>query len=223
MRSVMLYRLILTKRFAARPTCPTRTVSATTQDLSQELLERRDQIRTFIERHFGSQRAFCQATSLKPARVSKALQDRYISNRRLLPLEHAIERWKKQNGATTEKTEVTVPVYVLKNGRLRPLGEREPVGQRGVPHSVDRERLVYVEVTFSHHTVVELVEPDGVGLDALRGTAQQETLDFASLSNGQWAYVTVRFDAEGRPDIPGGAPDDLTIFGRAVMRLDIGQ
>lgn len=198
-------------------------MSATTQDLSQELRSRRDQIRTFIERHFGSQRAFCQATNLKPARVSKALQDRYISNRRLLPLEHAIERWKKQNGATTERDEVTVPVYVLKKGRLHPLGEREPVGNRGVPRSVDRDRLIYVEVTFSHHTVVELIEPEGVGLDALRGTAQQETLEYASLSNGQWAYLTVRFDEQGRPDIPGGAPSDLTIFGRAVMRLDIGQ
>ena len=198
-------------------------MSATTQDLSQELRKRRDQIRTFIERHFGSQRAFCQATNLKPARVSKALQDRYISNRRLLPLEHAIERWKKQNGATTERDEVTVPVYVLKNGRLHPLGEREPVGNRGVPCSVDRDRLIYVEVTFSHHTVVELIEPEGVGLDALRGTAQQETLEYASLSNGQWAYLTVRFDEQGRPDIPGGAPNNLTIFGRAVMRLDIGQ
>lgn len=198
-------------------------MSATTQDISADLEERRKAIKTFINRHFGSQRAFCQATDLKPARVSKALQDRYISNRRLLPLEHAIQRWKKEHGATRKTKDVTVPVYALRNGRLHPIGEREPVGDRGLPSEVERDRLIYVEVTFTHHTVVELIDPKGVSLQALRGTTQQESLEYAALAGGQWAYLTVRFDDQGRPEIPGGAPDDLTIFGRAVIRLDIGQ
>lgn len=198
-------------------------MSATTQDISADLKQRRDQITTFIERHFGSQRSFCQATDLKPARVSKALQDRYISNRRLLPLEHAIQIWKQQHGATTETSDVTIPVYALQSGRLRPRGEREPVGSRGISEDVSREQLIYVEVTLTHHTVVEAIEPEGVRLRALRGTAQQESREYAALTDGQWTYLTVQFDEQGRPSIPGDAPNDLTIFGRAVLRIEVEQ
>lgn len=202
-------------------------MNATTKDIPKELSRRRDAIRVFIDRHFGSQRAFCKATDLKPARVSKALQNRYISNRRLLPLEHAIKQWKRAHGATEDAQDVTVPVYALDGGRLRPRGEREPVGRRAVPDDVNRDRLVYVDVTFTHHAVLEVVDAKkaehGVDVAAVHGAARNATLEYAGLTGGQWTYLTVRFDERGRPDLVNGDPETVQLFGRAVMKLDIGK
>lgn len=195
---------------------------AVQSETKQDLARRRDEIKSFIDRHFGSQRAFCQATDLKPARVSKALQDRYLTNRRLLPLEHAVDRWKRKHGASLDNEDVSVPVYQLRGGRLRPRGEREPVGYRGVANDVDRERLLYVEVTFAHHCVLELIATEGVPLSELDGTDVDTTLEYACLANSQWVYLDVHFDTQGNASLAGNRVDDVRFFGRSVIKLDVG-
>lgn len=206
------------------PSASRSSSSARSGTVSPELDERRRRVREFIDTNFGSQRAFCEATGLKPARVSKALQDRYISNRRLLPLEHAMEKWRADRGAGTESDDPTVPVYRLTDQALRPVGDREPIGDRALGGPGDRDDLLYVEVTHGHHAVVERGRADRRSVDDLRDEGRSETIVYAGLVGGVWTYVPIRFGDDGRahppPDV---SADDLVLFGRtrAVLRLHL--
>lgn len=195
---------------------------ALSRDIPEDLARRRQKIRTYIDEHFGSQQAFCNATGLKPARVSKALHDRYISNRRLLPLEHAINQLGGDQEGAVSADAHSIPVYRLQEHALSPTGEEETIGMRAVGPNVDDERLAYVEATFGHHAVIELVDPAGVAREQLAETFREKTVEYAALVSSQWTYVTVQFDAEGRPHLSSDL-DEATVrlFGRAVFTLHL--
>lgn len=185
-----------------------------------EIDQRRRRVRRFIDTNFGSQRAFCEATGLKPARVSKALQDRYVSNRRLLPLEHAIEQWRAERGRSAIDRDQTVPVYRLIGGEPHPIGDREPVGPRLIGARLDREHLLYIEVTFGHHAIIERCESDRLRLDDLHGSRPPGTTEYAGLVDDVWAYVPVRFDRDGRASLPASLDNRrVVLFGRVVTTL----
>lgn len=189
-------------------------------DVPDDLKERRKKIQKFIKKNFGSQRAFCRAVDLRAARVSKALQNRYISNRRLLPLEHAITNWKRSQGETDRADDVTIPVYYLDDSELHPRGERSPIPHRTVPNEIDWSRLVYVEVTFSHHTIIEMINASGVRITDVQPPGDSTTVEYAAQIGQQWGYVTLRFDADGKATLAGGHDaSDVLLFGRAVLTL----
>jgi len=186
--------------------------------------QRRRRVRRFIDTNFGSQRAFCEATGLKPARVSKALQDRYVSNRRLLPLEHAIEQWRAERGRSAVESDHTVPVYRLVGGEPHPIGDREPVGPRLIGSRIDRERLLYVEVTFGHHAIIEQGRSDRLHLDDLHGSQPPGTTEYAGLVDDVWAYVPVRFGRDGQASLPDSLDERrVVLFGRVVTTLQPRQ
>jgi hypothetical protein len=188
--------------------------------VSSELDERRRQVRRFIELNFGSQRAFCEATGLKPARVSKALQDRYVSNRRLLPLEHAIDQWRTARGRGAAESDSTIPVYRLAGDGLQPDGDREPIGSRLIGAGTDRDRLLYVEVTYGHHAVIERGPSRRLGVDDLTGTQPPGTVEYAGFVDGVWTYLPVRFVDNGRAELPASLRDRRVVLaGRVIARL----
>jgi hypothetical protein len=188
--------------------------------VSSELAERRRRVRRFIELNFGSQRAFCEATDLKPARVSKALQDRYVSNRRLLPLEHAIDQWRSARGGGTVETDSTIPVYRLAGDGLQPVGDREPIGSRLIGTGTDRDRLLYVEVTYGHHAVIERGATGRLGVEDLTGLRPPGTVEYAGFVDGVWTYLPVRFADDGRAELPASLCDRRVVLaGRVIARL----
>ena len=193
--------------------------------VSSKLDERRGQVRHFIELNFGSQRAFCEATGLKPARVSKALQDRYVSNRRLLPLEHAIDQWQTARGRGAAESDPTIPVYRLAGGELQPVGDREPIGPRLIGTGTDRDALLYVNVTYGHHAVIERGPSGRLDVEDLIGTQPPGTAEYAGLVDGVWTYVPVCFADDGRAELPASLRERrVVLFGRviATMRLRHG-
>jgi len=187
----------------------------------EKLKERRNQILAFIDEHFGTQRAFCEATGLKPARVSKALQNRYLTNRRLLPIEHAIEEWKEEQGLGASTDGITMPVYRLQSRRLRPTGLQETVTPRLLKEECDASELAYILVTPYHHSVIELVDAQGAlpqEVDAPNGTSSAR---YAALLNGQWDYVTVMWDMGGTPSLAERTDADVKLFGRPVSTIKL--
>lgn len=188
--------------------------------VSSELDERRRRVRRFIELNFGSQRAFCEATGLKPARVSKALQDRYVSNRRLLPLEHAIDQWRNERGRGPGEADATIPVYRLSGNELQPVGDREPVGPRLIGTGTDRDALLYVDVTYGHHAVIERGPSDRLRVEDLAGTQPPGTVEYGGLVDGGWTYVPVRFADDGSAELPASLRERrMVLFGRVIATM----
>lgn len=199
---------------------PTSPPTVSSSRVSSELDGRRRQVRRFIERNFGSQRAFCEATGLKPARVSKALQDRYVSNRRLLPLEHAIDQWRNERGRGLGEADATIPVYRLSGSELLPVGDREPIGPRLIGTRTDRDGLLYVGVTYGHHAVIEQGPSGRLGVDDLTGTQPPGTVEYAGLVDGVWTYVPVRFAEDGRAGLPASLRERrVVLFGRVIATM----
>lgn len=200
------------------------TVSVTTKvqkETSEDLRQRRDRILAFIEEHFGTQRAFCEATGLKPARVSKALQDRYLTNRRLLPIEHSIEQWKSDQGISTTGDGIQMSVYRLQSRRLRPTGLQETVTGRLLTEECDQDRLVYVLVTPYHHAVIELVDAQGLAPQDVPAPNGPASIRYAALVSGQWEYVSVEWDAESTPSLPEKTDAEVKLFGRPITTIKL--
>lgn len=186
-----------------------------------KLKQRRNQILAFIDEHFGTQRAFCEATGLKPARVSKALQNRYLTNRRLLPIEHAINQWKEEKGLGTTTEGIRMAVYRLQSRRLRPTGLQETVTPRLLTEECDPDSLAYILITPYHHAVVELVDAHGALPNELTAPDGASTARYAALVNGQWDYVTVVWDMSGNATLPERTDAEVKLFGRPVSTIKL--
>ncbi len=187
----------------------------------EKLEERRDRILAFIDEHFGTQRSFCEATGLKPARVSKALQDRYLTNRRLLPIEHAISTWKEQEGLGLTTEGIRMAVYRLQSHRLRPTGLQETVTPRLLTEECDPEQLAYILITPYHHAVIELVSAQGAAPQDLPVPSETTSARYAALVNGQWDYVTVVWDMSGTATLPERTDAEVKLFGRPISTIKL--
>jgi len=187
----------------------------------EKLEERRDRILAFIDEHFGTQRSFCEATGLKPARVSKALQDRYLTNRRLLPIEHAINTWKEEKGLGLTSEGVRMAVYRLQSRRLRPTGLQETVTKRLLTEECDFNRLAYILITPYHHAVVELISAQGALPKEVNAPADTSSARYAALVNGQWDYVTVVWDMSGAATLPERTNAEVKLFGRPISTIKL--
>ena len=190
-------------------------------EITEDLKERRNRILAFIDEHFGTQRSFCEATNLKPARVSKALQNRYLSNRRILPIEHAIEQWKKQEGLGVATDGVQMSVYRLQSRRLRPTGLEEAVSQRQLTEEYAPDQLAYVLVTPYHHAVIELIDAFGAVPDDLEAPAGAASTRYAALVDGQWDYVTVVWGMDGQATLPERSNAEVRLFGRPISTIKL--
>ncbi|PEN13594.1 hypothetical protein CRI94_09815 [Longibacter salinarum] len=185
------------------------------------LKQRRNQILAFIDEHFGTQRAFCEATGLKPARVSKALQNRYLTNRRILPIEHAIEQWKDEKGLGASTEGIRMSVYRLQSRRLRPTGLQETVTPRLLTEECDNDKLAYILVTPYHHAVIELVDAQGILPQELDMPSSGSTARYAALVDGQWDYVTVIWDMSGTPTLAERTDAEVKLFGRPISTIKL--
>ena len=74
---------------------------------NEELLRRQEKIREVMDR-FPTQKEFAEAIGMKGPRISKALKPENASDRRLAPIERAIDEW-KQAESSNGKEESQIP------------------------------------------------------------------------------------------------------------------